>query len=81
MHITSMHISFGNLYAYKLSYAVIVTTTSCFVHVYNEDESCYKSKSMCMVATMTEKNKDINMMFCTFSFILFLYKPDFIVGS
>ena len=61
MHIKSLHISFGKLYAYKLSYAVIVTTTSCIVHLYNEDESCWKSKSMCMVATLTVKTMDCHL--------------------
>ena len=39
-NINAQYISFGKLYMYacKLSYAVIVTTTSCIVHVYNENK-------------------------------------------
>ena len=61
IHITSMHISFGNLYAYKLSPLQAV--------LFNEGETCWKSKSMCMVATLTGKSIDIYIMFCAFSFI------------
>ena len=63
IHITSMHISFRKLYAYKLSPLQAV--------LFNDDETCWKSKSMCMVATLTGKSMDIYMyiMFCAFSFI------------
>ena len=63
IHITSMHISFGKLYAYKLSPLQAA--------LFNEDKTCWKSKSMCMVATLTGKSMDIYMyiMFCPFSFL------------